>query len=140
LFFGGLVDELTMRQRVATARVGRLATVRPDGRPHVVVCCFVLAGPTAYSVVDDKPKTTTRLQRLRNVESHPAVSLLVDHYDDDWSTLWWVRLDGIGRILVEGDDRDHAVVLLVEKYPQYQASRPDGPVLALDITDWRAWP
>lgn len=129
-----------MRQRVAAARVGRLATTRPDGRPHVVVCCFALDGEAVYSVVDDKPKTTTRLQRLRNVEANPSASLLVDHYDDDWSTLWWVRLDGTARIVTGGSDYHDAIDLLVEKYTQYRARRPVGPVLALEITTWRAWP
>ncbi len=132
-----------MRARVGAARVGHLATVRPDGRPHVVVCCFALDGDTAYSAVDGKPKTTTDLQRLRNVAAHPAASLLVDRYDDDWTRLWWVRLDGRARTLdgdADADEQRRAIDLLVAKYEQYRSDPPVGPVLALDAEAWRAWP
>jgi PPOX class probable F420-dependent enzyme len=67
------------------------------------------------------------------------VTILVDHYDDDWSQLWWIRLRGSARVLDEGEEREHALDLLVEKYGQYRARRPDGPVLAVDVTDVYAW-
>src|SRR5947209_988633 len=88
------VDHATMRQRMREARVGRLATVTGEGRPHVVPCCFVLAGDAAvvYSAVDGKPKSTLQLRRLANIRANPYASLLVDHYADDWSALWWVRV------------------------------------------------
>lgn len=128
------------RARFAAARVARLATVRPDGRPHVVPCCFVLAGDTAYSAVDGKPKSTLALQRLANLRAHPAASLVVDHYDDrDWSQLWWVRADGVARVLTTGDERDRALDLLAERYEQYRALRPPGAVVALDVTSWAHW-
>ena len=91
-----------MRQRLAGARVARLATLTPDGRPHVVPCCFALVEDTLYSAVDGKPKTTLALRRLDNVRAHPACSLLVDHYADDWAALWWVRVDGTA---ARGGDR-----------------------------------
>ena len=93
-----------MRGQLAAARVARLGTVRPDGRPHIVVCCFALAGEVVYSAVDDKPKTTVALQRLRNLTTNAAASLLADHYDEDWTALWWIRLDGVGRVIAEGRD------------------------------------
>ena len=129
-----------MRTRVAEARVGRLGTVTPDGRPHLVPCCFVLEGETVYSAVDAKPKSTLALRRLRNVRATGGVSLLVDHYDEDWSRLWWVRLDGTGRVLDAGPERDRALAALADKYAQYRRDPPPGPVLALDVTTWRAWP
>jgi PPOX class probable F420-dependent enzyme len=134
------VDEATMRTRVAEARVARLATVTPDGRPHVVPCCTALVGETIYSAVDGKPKTTLALQRLANVAAHPAAALLVDHYDDDWSTLWWVRVDGRARIVVDDDERSLALEHLTAKYRQYVDRPPPGDVLALDATTWRGWP
>src|SRR4051812_30954340 len=87
------VDDAAMRRRVHDARVARLATVTSEGRPHVVPCCFVLAGngDVMYSAVDGKPKSTLELRRLANIHAHPHASLLVDHYADDWSALWWVR-------------------------------------------------
>jgi PPOX class probable F420-dependent enzyme len=128
------------RSRLAAARAGHLATVTPDGHPHVVVCCFALVGDTVCSAVDAKPKSTTMLQRVRNVASVPFASLLVDHYDDDWSQLWWVRVDGAARVLVDGVARERALDALAAKYEQYRGRRPNGPVVLLDIHQWRTWP
>jgi PPOX class probable F420-dependent enzyme len=129
-----------MRQRLAGARVARLATVTGDGLPHVVPCCFALVGETVYSAVDAKPKSTLALRRLANVRARGRASLLVDHYAEDWSTLWWVRVDGIARVLEAGPERDVALRALVARYDQYRLEPPPGAVVALDITAWRAWP
>ncbi len=128
-----------LRRRVAQARVARLATVRPDGRPHVVPITFALAGDAVVTAIDHKPKTTTSLQRLRNVAARPAASVLVDHYDDDWSGLWWVRGDGDARILSEGAERERAVARLVEKYGAYRDSPPRGPVIVVAVSRWSWW-
>lgn len=135
-----VVDDTVMRERVAAARVARLATVTGDGRPHLVPCCFVLAGETVYSAVDAKPKTTLALRRLANIEANPATTLLVDHYEDDWSALWWVRLDGNARVVADPAERARARTLLAAKYPQYAATPPPGDVIALEVTAWRSWP
>ena len=127
------------RERVAEARVGHLATVDQRGRPAIVPCCFVLDGETVYSAVDEKPKTTTRLARLANAAANPHATLLVDHYDEDWSALWWVRARGTAREVTDEEERTRAVELLRAKYPQYASHRLDGPVLALDVEGWRAW-
>jgi PPOX class probable F420-dependent enzyme len=134
------MDRDTMRARVTAARVGRLATVTPAGEPHVVPCCFVLDGDTILSAVDAKPKSTLALRRLDNLRARPRAALLVDHYDDDWSTLWWVRADGDGRVIDAGAERERALDLLAAKYPQYRTRRPPGPVVAVVVTRWRAWP
>ena len=134
------MDEEILRQRVAAARVGRPPTTRPDGRPHVVPCCFVRLGDTVYSAVDAKPKSTLALQRLRNLAAHPAASLVVDYYDEDWSRLWWIRFDGTARVLESGAERDAAIDALTAKYAQYVDAPPPGPVVALDVETWRAWP
>lgn len=123
--------------------MARLATTRPDGRPHVVPMTFaLLSGPYAdvlVTAVDAKPKRTTDLQRLRNVAANPAVSLIVDHYDADWTTLWWVRLDGTARVVVEGPERDAPLQQLVEKYRQYQERPPEGPVIVIEVTKVVSW-
>lgn len=132
-----------MRARLAEARVGRLGTVSTDGRPHLVPCCFALVGDTVYSAVDAKPKSTLALRRLANLRATGHASLLVDHYDEDWSTLWWVRVDGDGRVIESdhpGPERDTALAALTAKYEQYRRTPPPGPVVALDVTRWRAWP
>ncbi len=121
--------------------MGRLATVTSDGRPHVVPCCFALDGDTICSAVDAKPKSTLALRRLDNLRSNPAVALLVDHYDDqEWSRLWWVRVDGRGRVVDEGEERDAALTVLGAKYPQYREHPPPGPVILVEHLEWRAWP
>jgi PPOX class probable F420-dependent enzyme len=134
------MERSSMRERLAAARVARLGTVTVDGAPHLVPCCFALAGDTAYSAVDGKPKSTMALRRLANVRANPHASLLVDHYAEDWSALWWVRVDGTGRVIEGGPERDRALALLGAKYEQYRRQPPPGPVVALDITTWRAWP
>jgi len=134
------MDRAAARQRVLEAPVGRLATITRDGRPHLVPCCFVLLGDTAYSAVDAKPKSTLALRRIDNLAAHPACSLLVDHYEEDWSALWWVRLDGTGRAVDSPVERAQAIEALVDKYPEYAEVAIPGPVLALEIERWRTWP
>jgi PPOX class probable F420-dependent enzyme len=133
-----------MRRRVTEARVGRLATVTPDGHPHLVPVCYVLlaepgGADVAYTAVDHKPKRGGRLQRLANIEATGRAGLLVDAYDEDWSRLWWIRLDGRGRVVTDPAEATRAVDALVAKYRQYADRRPDGPVIAVDVTRWSGW-
>ncbi len=129
-----------MRRRVRDARVARLATVAADGHPHIVPCCFVLRENTLYSAVDQKKKSTVALRRLANIAANPHAALLVDYYtDDDWSTLWWVRVDGSARVVERGDERERAIDALAEKYEQYVRVRPDGAVIAIAAERWRGW-
>jgi PPOX class probable F420-dependent enzyme len=125
------------RQRFAAARVARLATADLDGVPHLVAMTFAVVGNTIYSAVDHKPKRTTALRRLANVRANPAVSVLVDHYFDDWSALWWARADGRARVLEDGDEK--AVAALVARYEQYRARPPGGAVLAVEVERWSGW-
>ena len=128
-----------MRALVAAARVARLATTEAEGRPHLVPLCFVLDGDVLYSAVDRKPKRSQRLKRLENVALHPEVTLLVDHYEEDWSRLWWVRLRGTARVLENGPEHDRVLSLLAAKYEQYRSEPPPGPVVAVGLTEWRGW-
>jgi PPOX class probable F420-dependent enzyme len=91
------------------------------------------------TAIDHKPKTTTRLQRLRNIEAGSYASFLVDRYTDDWSRLWWVRVDGPASIHETGWFRDNAVTALTDKYSQYAAQPPDGPVIAVAIDQVTSW-
>jgi PPOX class probable F420-dependent enzyme len=138
------------RRRVAEARVARLATADADGRPHVVPMVFALAsgrdagetrsGDTVYSAVDAKPKRSTSLRRLANIAANPRVAVLVDHYEDDWHALWWVRADGTGRVLdADGPEGRDAIARLVARYPQYREQPPPGPVVAIDVARWSSW-
>ena len=133
------MDQGQMRDRVEGARVAHLASVTETGAPHVVVICFALEADTLYFAVDAKPKRTRDLMRLRNIAAHPAVSVLVDHYEEDWRRLWWVRLDGEARVIEAGAEFEHALDLLVGRYPQYEHARPAGPVVALSVRRISGW-
>ena len=126
------------RQRLAAARVARLATVSGAGQPHLVPVTFAVDGDTVYSAVDHKPKTTTHLRRLANIAANPRVCLLADHYADDWTQLWWSRADGHAGVLT-GPETAAPIALLTARYPQYQSTPPTGPVIAITVTTWTGW-
>ncbi|EUA13535.1 pyridoxamine 5'-phosphate oxidase family protein [Mycobacterium kansasii 732] len=119
--------------------VARLATITPAGTPHLVPVVFAVDRDLIFTAVDAKPKTTRRLQRLTNIESTPHVSLLVDHYDDDWAQLWWVRADGVAAIHHDGAAMHTGYRLLRTKYPQYQSIPLDGPVVTVSVRRWSSW-
>jgi PPOX class probable F420-dependent enzyme len=126
------------RARFAGARVLRLATTDATGQPHLVPATFAVVGDVIVIAVDHKPKRHTDLKRLRNIRENASVSLIVDHYDDDWDQLWWVRTDGQARV-VDGELAQALVQRLVDKYSQYQEHRPDGPVIEIHVTRWSGW-
>jgi PPOX class probable F420-dependent enzyme len=128
-----------MRRRLEESYVARLATVDVDGRPHIVPITFGLEDQTLYFAVDFKPKRTTNLKRLSNIATNPAVSVLIDNYESDWSRLWWVRLDGTARIVAEPGEVESALNLLVKRYEQYRETRPAGPVVAITIERMTGW-
>lgn len=128
-----------LRGRAAHAPVARLATVRPDGGPHIVPITFAFDGDTIVTAIDQKPKTTTSLQRLKNIKVHPVASVIIDHYEPDWSRLWWVRGDGTARIVPNGDARERAIKLLTCKYAPYRDSPPGGPVIVVTMNRWTSW-
>jgi PPOX class probable F420-dependent enzyme len=134
-----VVERDAVRARVEAASVARLATTDPDGRPHLVPIVFALAGETLYTAVDSKPKRSRHLKRIENARERPAVTVLVDEYQDDWSRLWWVRLRGRARVLESGAEAERALELLREKYAQYRRVPPGLPVLAVDVEEWRDW-
>lgn len=128
-----------LEERLAAARVARLATTG-EGGPHLVPITFVLEGGQLYSAVDDvKPKSGKRLRRLVNIAADPRVAVLVDHYEDDWSGLWWIRLDGLARVIPAGGERESALRALAAKYPQYRDTPPTGPVIAVRPLRWSSW-
>ncbi len=130
------LDSDTARQRFAAASVARLATADADAVPHVVPVTFAVEGDVVVFAIDHKPKTTTALRRLRNIDANPAVSLLVDHYEEDWTRLWWARADG--HAVVSPEDPP-AVALLTAKYPAYVERPPEGPVVRIDVSRWSGW-
>jgi PPOX class probable F420-dependent enzyme len=128
-----------LRRRFAASPVARLSTVRPDGGPHVVPIVFALDGDTVFSAVDAKPKRSTHLQRLANVRAEARCALLVDHYDDDWRRLWWVRADGTGEVIDVPPVGHPGIQALVQRFPQYRDEPPSGPLLVVTVQRWTGW-
>lgn len=139
------MDPATCRALVAGAPVARLATVNPGLGVDVVPVTFALLGDGAetseriVTAVDHKPKSTTRLRRLRNIAGHPDVTVLVDHYENDWDRLWWVRIRGRATVAAAGPQFDRAVDALVDRYDQYRDHRPAGPAILIEIDEWSGW-
>lgn len=134
------MGEFDPKARFSRSPIARLATATPGGAPHLVPVVFAVGGhDVVYTAVDAKPKTTRRLRRLTNIESNPQVSLLVDHYDDDWARLWWVRADGLAAIHADGEAMTTGLRLLRTKYSQYQTVSLDGPVIAVTVRRWSSW-
>ncbi len=123
----------------AESPVATLATVGPNAAPHVVPVVFAVHHDVIYTAVDAKRKSTQRLRRLANIEANAQVSLLVDHYDDDWTQLWWVRADGQARIHYSGEELAGGYSLLRRKYPQYERIALDGPVITVEVLRWSSW-
>lgn len=134
-----MTADAAARDRFAAAPVATLATVRPDGTPHVVPVVFAVDGDVVYTAVDAKRKTTQQLTRLTNIEAHPQVSLLVDRYSEDWSQLWWVRADGAGAVHRSGPVLAAGYTLLRHKYVQYERISLTGPVVAIQVRRWLSW-
>lgn len=134
------MTEAAARGRFAAATSARLATVSPQGQPQVVPIVFALADNTLWTAVDSKPKSSPDLQRLANIRAHPRVSILVDHYDADWSKLWWVRADGAALVVdADSDPGRRGTEQLMAKYDQYQSDPPRGPVIVVQVDTWRWW-
>ena len=121
-------------------RVARLGTADPAGQPLVVPICYAFDGRHCYSAIDAKPKRRAagRLNRVRNIEQNPRVSFLVDHYEEEWSRLRYVILQGRADLLSEGAEFTYAVDLLLEKYSQYRTMKLDRSAgLVIKITPER---
>jgi PPOX class probable F420-dependent enzyme len=134
------LSEQDALERFRSARVACLATVNAEGQPHLVPVTFALWGDVIVIAIDHKPKATTNLKRLRNIKETGCVSLLADDYDDqDWSRLWWVRVDGTARLVEDEWERGEPVARLCEKYAQYRETPPAGPVIWVSIDALTGW-
>lgn len=133
------MNEFDPKSRFAQASVACLATVTPEGAPHVVPVVFVVYKEVVYTAVDAKKKSTHSLRRLTNIEQNPRVSLLANHYADDWAQLWWVRADGVATVHHRGAEVAVGYSELRRKYPQYQRVSLNGPVVSIAVTRWAHW-
>jgi PPOX class probable F420-dependent enzyme len=134
------MESAEARDRFARSPVLRLATAGADGRPHLVPCTFAVDGSGRIVIgIDNKPKASVDLRRLRNISENPHVSLLVDHYADDWTQLWWVRADGTAVVAAAGAEHAGHWDLLRARYPQYEGQVLDGPVIVVTVERWSGW-
>jgi PPOX class probable F420-dependent enzyme len=127
------------RRLVTEARVARLGTIDPDGSPNLVPFCYAMDGETIYTSVDHKPKEGLRLRRVENLVRDPRVMVLIDHYEEEWPHVWWVRLRGTGRLVEDATEVERGNRLLAQKYAQYADDPPPGPILAIEVSEWRGW-
>jgi PPOX class probable F420-dependent enzyme len=104
---------------IERSRVARLATVSPAGTPALVPVCFALFEGRFAIPIDDKPKSGRPLARLRNLAAEPRCALLFDHYDDDWSQLAWLRVDGSASV-IDGGMAPEMLAALRSRYSQYR--------------------
>lgn len=121
-------------------RVAHLATADADGRPQVVPVCFAYLDGRIYIAIDEKPKRSLRLKRLRNIEENPQVSLVFDRYDDDWSRLGWVMVHGEAALIDGGPEHERAVAALRERYAPYRSMALEGrPVMRVKVVRVASW-
>ena len=134
-----LIDPEEITRRLKETRSATLGTVDHAGRPHLVPIVFAYRDGRLYTAVDHKPKSTRRLKRLRNISANSKVSVLLDRYDDDWTRLWWIRIDGTARVIDSGPSFQEGITLLIRKYLPYGAQPPPGPVIEIRVETIRAW-
>jgi PPOX class probable F420-dependent enzyme len=128
------------RARFEQAASAILGTADASGQPHLVRVTYVLdADDHLYIAIDGKPKRSTNLKRLRNIDANPQVSLLVDQYTDDWERLWWVRADGRAVIKEFSALRGGLLEDFQQRYPWYVSNPPEGPVIDVAVTRWSGW-
>jgi PPOX class probable F420-dependent enzyme len=130
------------RDLIVRSRVGRLATIAYDGRPHLVPVCYAFHEGRFFVAVDEKPKRGGELARVRDIKRDPRVTLLMDHYADDWEQLAWVRIDGLAAVFPRGEVEPEGLAALRARYPQYEAMALEGlPLIVVGPerhVSWRA--
>ncbi|MGI8514640.1 MAG: TIGR03668 family PPOX class F420-dependent oxidoreductase [Acidimicrobiia bacterium] len=124
-------------EKLETSRVAVLATVNPDGSPHLIPVVYALVGERIVTAVDGKPKSTARLRRLTNLDANPSVCLLVHHYEEKWDRLWWARIDGRATVVAADPE---ALSALRKRYRQYETVALAGPVISIEVSAVRSWP
>ena len=134
------IVEPWVTQALRESRVARLGTIGSDGAVRLVPICFAIVADDLVSAVDHKPKRTGQLRRLDDMVASGAATVLVDHYDDDWSHLWWVRVRGRATVHDPGDRAvEPALAALAAKYPQYREQPPAGAVYRIAMDEIRSW-
>lgn len=124
---------------IETVPVAVLATLRDDGSPHLVPIVFAVSRERIVTAIDAKRKRSNTQRRIQNIHADPRVSFLAQHYDDDWSRLWWVRIDGRAEVHYDGTEYTEALAALRRRYEQYAATALEGPVIVIDPVRFVSW-
>jgi PPOX class probable F420-dependent enzyme len=136
------LTEAEARRRFTESPSAVLATADADGRPHAVPVVHIVIGDHVYIAIDDKPKKMSdplRLKRLRNIAANPQVCVLAEFYDEDWTYLWWVRADGIARVISFDDGPEGLLGAFHDRHPFHATQPPSGPVVDVEVTRWTGW-
>lgn len=129
-------------ENLCNSPVGRLATADRLGIPHVIPVCFGVSNGGIFILLDHKPKRTklTNLKRVRNILENPTVSMIVDHYDSDWTNLWYILVSGVAELLDETPERPLVLDVLKQKYPQYRSmnvyANPLIKIIPKNVLSW----
>jgi PPOX class probable F420-dependent enzyme len=141
MHYGAAMLSDVQRDFLERSRVAHLATADRAGVPHLVPVCFCVDATTLYITIDEKPKRTdVSLKRIRNIKQNPVVAVSVDRWDEDWTRLGWVMLQGTADILNDGPEHDAAQNSLRQRYPQYRLmDLAPLPVIAVRIRRALSW-
>lgn len=141
---GAALSRPAVREFIAAAPLAHLATADAGATPHNVPLCFWFDGERFYFVIDRKPKRRAGLaiKRMRNIAENPRVALLIDHYEQDWSALAYVLVQGRAQVVADPAEYAAALAGLRRKYPQYRTmalSAQDNPMVRIDPLKVHAW-
>ena len=139
------LNDIRVSEFLKLARVAHLATADEAGVPHNVPLCFWYhESGHFYFIIDEKPKrmTGTGLKRMRNLAANPQVALIIDHYEEDWTCLAYVLVQGAGHIVEETNEYMLALRNLRDKYPQYRSMTlgfDRNPMVRIDPVRVHVW-
>jgi PPOX class probable F420-dependent enzyme len=126
------------RDLILTAQVARLGLLDEADLPRLLPVTFAPFEGALWSAIDRKPKRSAEPARVRRLRRRPEATLLVDVYHDDWARLAWVELRGPVSVL-EAVEAGPALEALADKYEQYRAEPPPGPLLRLAPERCACW-
>jgi coenzyme F420-0:L-glutamate ligase/coenzyme F420-1:gamma-L-glutamate ligase len=126
-----MTNDTYLKTIINKSRIGRLATVDLECKPHVIPVVFVFDNDrNCYFIpIDEKTKRSRpeNLKRVKNIQENPNIALLLDEYNEDWTKLYFIMIRGKGSILggkkLEQNEMlilEKAHKLLCDKYPQYK--------------------
>ena len=117
------LEKKFLHQLIDSMKIARLALINRKNLPEAIPIVFGRHKDILFSPVDGKPKRSSNLARIKNIEVNPNTMLLFDHYSKDWEKLWWLRLVCVSQVVTDPPDTEFYQTILKEKYEQYQVTR-----------------